>query len=54
MRKTAPRATAAGSALQVLGLMVLAGGLALLHPWLGAVALGLGLVAVGVVLEVGG
>lgn len=40
------------AALQLLGLLVIAGGLALVHLWLGAVALGLGLLAVGVVLEV--
>lgn len=41
-------------ALQILGILVLAGGLAMLAPWAGVVALGALLILLGVADELGG
>lgn len=38
--------------LQVIGALIVAGGLALLAPWLGVVALGLFVIVAGVIAEV--
>lgn len=40
--------------LQVLGILILAAGLALLAPWAGVVALGALLTMLGVAMEMGG
>jgi hypothetical protein len=38
--------------LQIIGALLIAGGLAMLYPWLGVTALGILLVVAGVALEV--
>lgn len=40
--------------LQVLGIIILAAGLALLAPWAGVVALGVLLILLGTAMEMGG
>lgn len=39
--------------LQGLGVLGVAGGLALIHPWIGLLALGLGAILIGISLELG-
>jgi hypothetical protein len=40
------------TAMQLVGLVILAAGAALLAPWLGLIVLGAGVIVAGVVLEV--